>query len=282
MEKFLTSFKKVFAFLLLLVVAVCLAGCSEVQTMTVTNSDGTIDEMVYVTLDQSEVESVGYSYSTVQDDISDTSLNYAQSYINSFYQRVHSAMLMTSDPASLQMLQSFLSGVEVVGNEWYDDTYAIGLRFSNVYVYYYYYYGTTEVESSEGTREDHFFYYTITYTGLTTYYVYSSLASSLTEYFTEKYPNFVNTDGNQMLYTYVTDSARLHSDAAYVTYVSGEYYHTWVVDGTDTAVTIYYTLANRGHWILVSIGAALGISLVIFLTAYLIEKHKKPTPTPQN
>jgi len=95
-----------------------------------------------------------------------------------------------------------------------------------------------------------------------------------------QYPDLINSETNELLYTYKTDLRRQHSDADYITKQDGYYYHTWVVDpnNLDEPIMLYYNIANSENWIIVSLLATLGLTIVLSgvgLGIYFIKKRNK-------
>lgn len=223
--------------------------------MTITNDDGTIDEIVSVSLDRDAIEDNGLDLDTVKSDIELSSLNEAKQIVYQFNSRLQTDLMLNINSEAHSVLSSFINGIEVVGNEWSDDTYVIGIRFKNDDVYRYYY-NITETVEVETTTEEHFFYDKVSYQSYTMYMNYGDLYTRLSAYYSYKYPQFNMTD-TELVYTYVADSSRQHSNADYVTRVQGKYYHSWVVDGSGEVVTFHYNIANRTNWIIVCIGVAI-------------------------
>ena len=54
------NLRKILMICLLVVVTISFCACSSVRTMTVTNTDGTIDELVYISLDTQAIIDAGY------------------------------------------------------------------------------------------------------------------------------------------------------------------------------------------------------------------------------
>ncbi len=258
---------------LLLAVVLCFSACASVRTMTVSNEDGTIDELVYVTLNEEEIEAAGYTVDEMKNRISTSSLNEAQQIVYNFNMRISRDINSTTDSETIFTLNSFINGINVVGDSWEDDTYVIGIRFKNSNVYRYYY-GISDESSTKTYTEEHFFYNRIYYYGLSMYVDYSDLYQRLNAYYSTYYPNLVDSENNELLYTYITDLRREHSDANYITELDGKYYHTWVIDqnNIDQELVIYYNIANRANCMLVLLGCGILISGILLLIAWLINR----------
>lgn len=262
----------------LLLVVLCLSACASVRSMTVTNEDGTIDELVYVTLQENEILSAGYSVEEIKSKISSSSLNEARQIVNNFNLKVSLDILNSSDQDTIKTLNSFLNGIDVVGDKWEENTYVIGLRFKNMDVYSYYY-GITSESTAKIETQSHFFYDKISYYGTSTFVSYSDLYERLNAYYTSNYPNLVNSENNELLYTYITDLSREHSDADYITKMDGKYYHTWVIDPDNMSeeLVLYYNIANKSNCLIVLIGVGVAVSLILLLIAVLINKKNLQT-----
>ena len=274
------NLRKILMICLLVVVTISFCACSSVRTMTVTNADGTIDELVYISLDTQALIDAGYNnldIESMQTDITTTAMREASNIVDNFKQSIDDllAFNFTMDFKTRTDLLNIRDGLEVVTSSWQDNTYVIGLRFNDINVYRYYYNITEEAEV-QPTNEEHFLYTKVIYSGLNLYVNYSDLYLRLNQEFSAKYPEFIENE-NELLYTYVTESRREHSDADYVTYMDGKYYHTWVVDSENIAepITLYYNIANRGNCILLCIGISILVCGVLLIIGVIVDKHKK-------
>lgn len=274
------NLRKILMICLLVVVTISFCACSSVRTMTVTNADGTIDELVYISLDTQAIIDAGYDnldIESMQTDITTTAMREASNIVDNFKQSIDDllAFNFTMDFKTRTDLLNIRDGLEVVTSSWQDNTYVIGLRFSDINVYRYYYNITEEAEV-QPTNEEHFLYTKVIYSGLNMYVNYSDLYLKLNQEFSAKYPEFIENE-NELLYTYVTESRREHSDADFVTRLDGNYYHTWIVDGNNLAepITLYYNIANRGNCILLCIGISIVVCGMLLIIGVIVDKHKK-------
>ena len=274
------NLRKILMICLLVVVTISFCACSSVRTMTVTNTDGTIDELVYISLDTQAIIDAGYDnldIESMQTDITTTAMREASNIVDNFKQSIDDllAFNFTMDFKTRTDLLNIRDGLEVVTSSWQDNTYVIGLRFSDINVYRYYYNITEEAEV-QPINEEHFLYTKVIYSGLNLYVNYSDLYLRLNQEFSAKYPEFIENE-NELLYTYVTESRREHSDADFVTRLDGNYYHTWIVDGNNLAepITLYYNIANRGNCILICIGISILVCGVLLIIGVIVDKHKK-------
>ena len=274
------NLRKILMICLLVVVTISFCACSSVRTMTVTNADGTIDELVYISLDTQALIDAGYDnldIESMQTDITTTAMREASNIVDNFKQSIDDllAFNFTMDFKTRTDLLNIRDGLEVVTSSWQDNTYVIGLRFNDINVYRYYYNITEEAEV-QPTNEEHFLYTKVIYSGLNMYVNYSDLYLKLNQEFSAKYPEFIENE-NELLYTYVTESRREHSDADFVTRLDGNYYHTWIVDGNNLAepITLYYNIANRGNCILLCIGISILVCGALLIIGLIVDKHKK-------
>ena len=274
------NLRKILMICLLVVVTISFCACSSVRTMTVTNADGTIDELVYISLDTQAIIDAGYDnldIESMQTDITTTAMREASNIVDNFKQSIDDllAFNFTMDFKTRTDLLNIRDGLEVVTSSWQDNTYVIGLRFSDINVYRYYYNITEEAEV-QPTNEEHFLYTKVIYSGLNMYVNYSDLYLRLNQEFSAKYPEFIENE-NELLYTYVTESRREHSDADFITKLDGNYYHTWIVDGNNLGeeITLYYNIANRGNCILLCIGISILVCGVLLIIGLIVDKHKK-------
>ncbi len=275
MIKAKSKINRILCAILLLTVVFIFSACCEVRAMTVVNDNGTIDELVYVTLNNQQISNTGYSITDIKQDVSNTGFVEAKKIVEEFDKRIYVEILSTADEDTKEELRRLLGGIEILGNEWKGNDYLIGLRFRNNKVYRHYY--NISGESSVKPREEkHFFYDKIIYEGMTMYVNYNSLYNNIYNKYTEKYPELISSE-NKIMYTYVSNLRREHSDADFITKMNGKYYHTWELeDGkTDLKITLYYNVANRSNWILVCVGTSILVGGILLIIGLIIEKSKK-------
>ncbi len=265
---------KVMFICLLLLVTICFSACSEVRAMTVLNDDGTIDELVYISLDEGTITSSGYTIDEIKTKVENVSVRESQAIINQFKFELAQDILLSTDETR-KILVSYQDGIEILYlNEWENNTFVVGLRFKNADVYRYYY-NMKNISETKVSTEEHFLYDKIYYSSSSMFADYSALYNKIYDEIISEYPNFINQE-NKLLYTYVTDSRREHSDADYITNLNGEYYHTWEVEPNNisTNVTFYYNVLNRANCIIVCIGTTILVSGILLLIGYIVEKRK--------
>lgn len=267
--------KSIIVVMLLLCVTLCFSACAQVRVMTITNVDDTIDELVTVTIDYDAVVSAGYDFNELKLDIETKSKAQAQTMVDKLNQKVQLDMLVVDDK-SKEILNTYYDGLSVVSSKWENNVYAIGVRFKNIDVYKYYY-GITEQTKTEFQVEEHFFYNKLFYYASTMYVKHHNLYETVHEYYTNEYPNLIDSETNELLYTYKTDLRRQHSDADYITKQNGEYYHTWIVDpnNLDEPIMLYYNVANPESYILVAFGITAGITFILFGVGLVMNQIKK-------
>lgn len=267
----LKNLRKILVVLVLLIVTISFSACSSIRNMTIENKDGTIDELVYVTLNTDEIIDAGYNQLDIiemKKDIENISKEKAEKLIDNFKGR-------------LKVFPFIDVGVNIIDSKWENNTYAIGLRFDNLGIYQLYY-GIDPDEPSKPKETKEFLYTRYEYKRYTKYYVYQSLYEELKEYYDTKYPEFIDNKNNEILYTYVSDTSRLHSDANYIIEQDDKYYHTWVIEDNkiDDTITMYYKIANRGNWLILCIIISLLFSCLMLLVSIIIKtinynKNKK-------
>lgn len=266
--------KQIFLVLLILL-ATLFCGCSTVNVMTVSNEDGSIDELVYVNLDAEKLMQAGYNLEQTKTQIMIKSKNEADELVRAYNIRLQGAILLNTDESEAKKLNSLLGGLEIIGNVWNENEYYIGLKFKNDDVYKFYY-GITDEASPTAETEEHFFYTKVSYTGNSMYLRYSGLTQHLIDFYAENYPEFVTENSTELNYTYVSER-RQHSNADSVVARDGKYYHTWTVNKgeLDREINLYYNLANRGNCILVCLGISLALSAVLVTIGVIVDKKKK-------
>ena len=227
-------------------------------------------------LNQEEIENSGYNLDEIKQRIETNSMNEANRIVSAFNLRIQIALSTITDEETRQVLQSYYDGIAVVGNVWKENTYVIGIRFEDIDVYRYYY-NITENSTGYSDIEEHFLYNTVYYNSTNLYADYHDLYDRLSSYYSSYYPDLVDSENNQLLYTYVTDLHREHSNADYVSRIDGLYYHTWVIDSNNIEenIVIYYNLANQANCLLVCLAVGLGVLSILGIIALIINKKRK-------
>ncbi|MBQ8615298.1 MAG: hypothetical protein IJ415_01865 [Clostridia bacterium] len=275
--------KSIIFIMLLFIVTLTFSACAQVRVMTITNDDDTIDELVTVTIVPEEVFNAGYNLSELKLDIETNSIAEAQKMADKLNQKIFADLLLVRDEESVNTLNGFKDGISVIKSDWNNNTYAIGIRFKNIDVYKYYY-GITESTSVEMQTEEHFFYDKVYYYASTMYVKHHDLYTLVNNYYSTQYPELIESERNELLYTYKTDLRRQHSDADYITKQDGEYYHTWVVDknNLDEPIMLYYNIANPENYVLVALGVTAAVSIILLAVGFIINKVKKKKANPQS
>ena len=270
------SIQSLLVLLMLCVCALTFCSCAQVRVMTITNDDNTIDELVSITIVPEEVLNAGYNLTELKLDIETKSEAQATIMKDKLNDKIFKELLFVRDEESVKVLNSFKDGISVVKSEWKNNTYAIGIRFKNIDVYKYYY-GISENTNVEMQTEEHFFYDKVYYYASTMYVKNHDLFDSVNSYYSAQYPQLINSETNELLYTYKTDLRRQHSDADFITKQDGEYYHTWVVDpnNLDEPIMLYYNIANPENYIIVSICITLGVTIILCFIAIILNLNKK-------
>ena len=276
------SIKSLFLILMIMIVALTFSACAQVRAMTITNVDDTIDELVTVTIIPQEILNAGYNLSELKLDIETKSEAQAETMKNNLNQKIFMDLMTVFDNESRETLNSYKDGIEVIKSEWNNNTYAVGIRFKNIDVYKYYYSIKDDAKPEMQTKE-HFFYDKVYYYASTMYVKHHDLYDSINDYYSNKYDGLVNSETNELLYTYKTNLRRQHSDADYITYEKGEYYHTWVVDpqNLDEPIMLYYNIANPENWIIVGICITLAVTVVLIVVGLILNLNKKQNDSNQ-
>lgn len=253
--------------MMLCFVALGFFGCAKINAGTISNDDGSIDEIVTITLDQQQFVDAGYNYLLVKTDIADMAIKIVTQIRCNFDYKADSSIKTRINTGKLTITPN--TGV------WEGDTFRIGLHFLDVQAYRFYY-NIDEDAAAEPTVESHFFYDKIIVKGSTIYASYHTLYDELSAYYTKKYPILAEQE-NEFYFTYVLNYRRQKSDADSVEKVDGKYYHTWKLNAgeTDKVITIYYYLANRGNCILVCLIASLAVCAILISVGIVISKNKK-------
>lgn len=268
--------KFLFVVMLFMFATITFSACAQVRVMTVTNEDNTIDELVSVSIDAQVIHNFGYNVEELKVDISSKSQAQAQNMVDKLNQKIFDDLFMVFDQETIETLNSYRNGISVIKSEWKSNTYAIGIRFKNIDVYRYYY-GIKENVQPEIHTEKHFFYDKMYYYASTMYVKHHDLFDLVNNYYSTQYPELIETESNELLYTYKTELRRQHSDADFITKQDGEYYHTWVVDknNLDEPIMLYYNVANPENFILVGLGLTVIVTIVLLVIGVLINKHNQ-------
>jgi len=271
-NKFLQIFILMF---LLVLITICFSACAQIRAMTITNEDDSIDELVTVSLDINAVLSAGYNVEDMKLDIETTSINIATNMKDQLNTKIIKDKMFATNE-TIEILNGFIDGIDVVKSTWKENTFAIGIRFKNIDVYKYYYDIKSETKKEMQT-EKNFFYDKIYYYSSTMYVKHKGLYNSINLHFSQKYPNLINSPSNELLYSYKTSVRRQHSDADFITKQDGEYYHTWVVDpnNLDEPIMLYYNVANPESYILVAFAVTGGVVVILGVVAGIVELIKK-------
>lgn len=273
------SFQLLCLMLMLVFVALGFCGCAQVRVMTIRNDDGTIDEIVSITLKPEEIILAGYDVEQIKNDIMIKSRVSAESFNNDLNSKILNDLLRVANQESVDILNSFKNGIDVVKSDWEDNSYSIGIRFKNLDVYKYYY-NIKENTKIETKREEHFFYDKVYYYANTMYVKHHALYDSVNNYYSSQYPELISTQEPELLYTYKTDLRRQRSDADFIVKQNGAYYHTWIVDrnNINQPIMLYYNIANSGNWILIcfiiTFVATSVIATIVVLKEYIKKKNK--------
>ena len=275
-NKFIQIFILIFAIVL---ITISFSACAQVRAITITNEDDSIDELVTVSLDFNAVLEGGYNVENMKAEIETTSIRIATNMKDELNDKIMRDKLLATQETR-EILNEFIDGIDVVKSTWKENTFAIGIRFKNIDVYRYYYDITSEIKKEMYT-EKHFFYDKIYYYSSTMYVKHNALYNSINLHYSQEYPNLINSESNELLYSYKTSVRRQHSDADFITKQDGEYYHTWVVDpnNLDKPIMLYYNVANPESCIIVALAVTGAVVVILGAVAGIIELIKKKKGT---
>ena len=244
--------------------------------MTITNADNSIDELVSVSLIPEDVISAGYDLNELKLDIQNNSQAKAQEMVDKLNQKIFADLMLTTDNETIETLNGFKDGITVIKSDWQNNTYAIGIRFKNIDIYKYYY-GIKDNTTIIMHTEEHFFYDKVYYYANTMYVKHHDLFNLVNNYYSTHYVGLIESESNELLYTYKTEARRQHSDADFITKQNGEYYHTWIVDknNLDEPIMFYYNVANPENFILVGLGITVLSTVIMFSINSIVKKKKQ-------
>lgn len=260
---------------LLFLIIPIFSACSQVRAMMLINDDGTVEEIVYVELNQTKIEQAGYSYLEVVKDVEQVSNNQIDAMIKNLNKKVDLDLLVLEDEESKETLIAYKNGIEKLVKKESGQIF-ISAKFKSAEVYKYYY-NIKNSNKVEMKTEKHFFYDKVYYYSNTSFLKHYELFNALKDYFSVKYPLIDDISENELLYTYKTDSRREHSDADYVKRDGLDYYHTWVVDENeiDKPIMFYYNIANSEVFILIGIGLSIICFAIMVLINFIIKKKNR-------
>lgn len=267
------STSKIISIFCMLLIIVAFCGCGQVKAVIRENLDGTIDEYVYVYLDEEQMKIDGMSESEIlilKQDIKTKSSQICDNYIAMFNAKIETAK-ESATPETIETLNEFKSGLKKVQTDWVGSSILVGLTYENIDVYKFFY-NITSSSSNEPNVEEHFFYNKYIYESKTLFYKHSGLYDEMVVHFST-YAN-LNLEGGDLIYTYVSSSKREHSNADEIKEIDGLYYHSWNVEDKNQDVVFYYNVANPEAWIITAL-LITGVVAVVLLTVAICVETKK-------
>ena len=259
---------KIFSIIMLLLVAICFSACGSINVMTIVNDKGNVIQLVSVSLDEQAAMQAGYDLLELKNDIYLTGQREVENILNNLKAnltvRLHNSR---NEDEQLKITSALLSEYfDIYKGEWKDNVFSIGLQFYDMDIYKTVY-NIDDSTTQEFKRNSYFLYDKVYITSTMLYYGSTEFYNKIFNEFNSKYPNLINEDSGQLLYTIETDLRREHSDANYVNKIGNKYYHTWVVekDNLDKEITLYYNVANAGNCILICVGISLLTCLILIL-----------------
>jgi len=269
-------FKPISIILMLIIMALTFSACASVRAQVITNADNTIDEVVTISLDAESVLNAGKSIKEVQDYIYSLAYTKADAMCDRLEEKINNDLFIGVTEETARILISYRNGIEVVVANWQNNVLSIGVRFASPEIYAYYYGITEDNNKPTYYKEEHFLYSKIYFYAHTMYTKHHALYESVKQQFSLDMPELVAVDDCELLYTYVTDSRREHSDADYIQKIGNDYYHTWIVEDVDNEIImIYYNVANSGIYIIICISIVLMVTLILLLVGLIITINKR-------
>ena len=268
--------KPILLIFMLLIMAFTFSACASVRATIITNEDNTIDEVVTIKLNPEEILSTGESVKEVQDYIYTLSLGVAKAMCDDLNIKIAEDLLLNVNAETELILLSYKNGMNVVKSDWKNNEFTIGIRFNNPDVYKYFYGITEDNNKPLYYKEEHLLYTKIYFYANTMYTKHYSLYENVKKQISLDMPKLADVDDCTLLYTYVTESRREHSDADYVQRINNKYYHTWIVDDAENEIIqIYYNAANSGIWIIICLFIVLILTLVMLSVVLIMTINKQ-------
>lgn len=268
--------KKSFLLVFVLIIfSFCFCGCGKINSMIIFNDDNSVEEIVKINLNNKEIENAGKNVEEIKIYAQSKAKEISDKYIQSLNDKIVLDLISCSND-ECHILNSYLNGISLISEDK-NGTLTFGIKFKTKDVYKYYY-GINDNSNSEAETEEHFFYNKLIFKGNTLYARHASLYSILKQEFEKNYPELANNMNSEVLYTYVADKRREHSDADIISRVGDKYYHTWKLDVNnpqDKEITIYYNVANAGNCILVAVLSSLILLGVLSSVGVILSKIKK-------
>ncbi len=269
-------FKKISAYLLIILMTVLCFGCATTTYQVSYLEDGSIEQSFSVALDEEALSNAGYS-------LTESVLN-IRTLFNTYWNNKCSAWqenLNNNQTLSTLQKQTYLNSVthrinlensviSITIN--YSDPSIISVLNNN---------GEQETETSSSTQEKHLFYTkVIMQEGKNAYYGFeeSTLYSELISYYSTGSESFNENDVTMQQVLTFTQS-RIHSNADAVVEKNGTYYHVWNVksDEPTANVVLYRIYARPALWYVVILGVVVAFVVVSLIVAKKKEKTLKPS-----
>lgn len=266
------NFKTTCFVLLLMIISLCFGGCATINLGTITNTDGSIDEIVSVVLDVDAVIEAGENPTLVKNKIQQKGLENATKIYDKFILDIQVDINFSLDEQRIAVLKKYRDGLKIIGNVWQDDIYKIGIRFPSEYAYNYFY--NIQDTASTPKLTEHFFYTKVEYDGLSKFCRYGNLQTELTYEFNNEFKNLANVEP-VLTYTLETELRRQHSNADLIQKINNKYYHTWIIEQNDEVLTLYYNVAKPTSFMIVSFVITLSLCVVLLIVAIIIKANKK-------
>lgn len=262
------------------------AGCSAAEYAVIHYSDGSIEHIFAVLVDEEILTESGLSAanaSAVKFSIKSRMTNFRQEMTAAYRNRVDE--LEIEDDEKIELKNALES--QVKENE---NILSLNFLFKNSTAYSYFAEVAPFANKTGDPIEEKGFFLTKVCTVLTTFYGQNSdsenpSSPTVAQYFYEEYKNLILSYGNAAVwdnlqlkqpltfnFTYVTTSPRVHSDATEIYAIAGGYLHTWNLNkDTDGIVHLYSYRINAIAWY----GLALLLTLLLLTILFTVASVQK-------
>ena len=249
---------------LLISLCLCLCGCAEVNFVTYHNSDGSIQEYVFIAIDEQTLINNGYNPNTVKAQIKSDCYIEASNLLDDYRNKL--LLQYQQQQISNSKYTILYDGIKIIEQPWEDNEYVIGLQFDNLTIYKKYYNLLNGSTLGNNSKEVKKLFYTKTYYYGTANYGDYSIFNRIYNYYSSTVFHSISPQQTNLTYSYSVSTRRFHSDADSVNMdTNGNYIHTWKIDPNEPGRKImFYTIsANRGMWIASATAVGLLVCLVI-------------------
>lgn len=282
--------RKFLIIFMLILLTFSLCACGKINATKISNEDGSIDERISIELNMETIlnELEPNEFEELKIDIykqTKKEINYIK---NKFDLKIIADLAIAikdGNKEKIEYLNNLKNGIEEIEPIWQNNKLTAGVKYKNDTIYKYYY-NISDENKNEPEIEEHFLYNKVIYKGYSIYVKYFDLYERMNNYYTEKYPEFIDKNKIELNYTYSTDLRREHSNADDINYIDGKYYHTWKIDENnlqklktgemDPEIVIYYNIANSANCIILCLGITFILCAILLIVGiFIVRKNKK-------